>query len=91
MTSRDLSQAEWRKSSYSDANGGACVEVAFLPAWRKSSYSEPNGGNCVEVAVLPDAVALRDSKNPSGPALVVTPSEWRAFLTAVRSDAFPTP
>lgn len=30
MTTADLSHAVWRKSSISDANGGACVEVAFL-------------------------------------------------------------
>lgn len=40
----------WRKSSYSNSNGGDCVEVGV---WRKSSYSSPNGGNCVEVGVGP--------------------------------------
>jgi hypothetical protein len=44
----DLTGAVWRTSSYSSANGGACVEVAVV--WRKSSYSSANGGNCVEVA-----------------------------------------
>ena len=48
--------------------------------WRKSSYSGTSG-NCVEVAGnLPGAVGVRDSKNPTGPALVVTPQAWRAFL-----------
>ena len=57
--------------------------------WRKSSYSSGNGGACVEVARnLPDVVAVRDSKNPEGPALVVTPQEWRAFLDGVRADEF---
>jgi hypothetical protein len=41
--------AEWRKSSRSGDNGGACVEVA---TWRKSSRSGDNGGQCVEVAVI---------------------------------------
>ncbi len=55
--------------------------------WRKSSYSSGNGGACVEVARnLPDVVAVRDSKNPEGPALVFTPREWRAFLDGVRAD-----
>lgn len=53
----------WRKSSFSGSNGGNCVEVA----WRKSSFSGSNGGDCVEVAST--LVALRDSKNPSGPVL----------------------
>ena len=57
--------------------------------WRKSSYSSGNGGQCVEVARnLPDIVAVRDSKNPEGPALVFTPQEWRAFLDGVRADEF---
>jgi hypothetical protein len=57
--------------------------------WRKSSYSSGNGGQCVEVARnLPNIVAVRDSKNPEGPALVFTPQEWRAFLNGVRADEF---
>jgi uncharacterized protein DUF397 len=79
----DLSRAEWRKSSYSSNNGGNCVEVAHL--WRKSSYSSNNGGACVEVADnCPDIVAVRDSKDPSGPALAFTPDEWARFLDRVR-------
>uniref|UniRef100_A0AAU2V640 DUF397 domain-containing protein n=1 Tax=Streptomyces sp. NBC_00003 TaxID=2903608 RepID=A0AAU2V640_9ACTN len=44
-----LATARWRKSSYSNADGGSCVEVAE-GAWRRSSYSNADGGNCVEVA-----------------------------------------
>ncbi|MCD0453254.1 DUF397 domain-containing protein [Actinocorallia sp. API 0066] len=51
-------------------------------AWFKSSYSIPEGDACVEVALnLPAAVAVRDSKNPSGPALTFSRSAWRK-LTA---------
>ena len=43
--------------------------------WRKSSYSGGNGGNCVEIASLPDhSRAVRDSKDPEGPKLVLAPS-----------------
>jgi hypothetical protein len=53
--------------------------------WRKSSYSGGNGGQCVEVARnLPGVVAVRDSKNPGGPSLIVTAGEWRAFLGGMR-------
>lgn len=52
--------------------------------WRKSSRSTTNGGSCVEVATLHDGVAVRDSKDPAGPVLAVTPAEWRAFLASVR-------
>ncbi|MET8232936.1 DUF397 domain-containing protein [Micromonospora sp. NPDC005298] len=49
--------------------------------WRKSSRSSGNGGNCVEVADnLPGVVGVRDSKAPTGPALVFAPAAWRAFV-----------
>lgn len=51
--------------------------------WRKSSRSGPQGGNCVEVAALPDRVLIRDSKDPAGPKLAVSPAEWRAFLRSL--------
>lgn len=42
--------------------------------WRKSSRSGDSGGQCVEVAAnLPGVVAVRDSKDPSGPKLLFTP------------------
>jgi hypothetical protein len=53
--------------------------------WRKSARSN-NGGACVEVARnLPGIVAVRDSKNPGGPALAFGRREWSGFLTGVRS------
>ncbi|MFJ8697209.1 DUF397 domain-containing protein [Streptomyces roseolilacinus] len=69
---------QWFKSSYSNAGGGECIEVAF--DWRKSSYSNPNGGECVEVAACPHTVHVRDSKNPDGGSFAVAPSAWTAFL-----------
>jgi hypothetical protein len=53
--------------------------------WRKSSYSGTNGGNCVEVARnLPGVIAVRDSKDPGGPALVFTPADWEAFTAGLK-------
>jgi Domain of unknown function (DUF397) len=56
----DLSQAEWRKSTYSQNNG--CIEVAFVN----------------------DRVAVRNSKDPSGPVLFFRFYEWAAFVRGVR-------
>jgi hypothetical protein len=57
--------------------------------WHKSTRSGGNGGDCVEVAVnLPGIVAVRDSKDPAGGALVLTPSQWAAFLDGVRAGDF---
>lgn len=72
------STLRWFKSSYSNASGGDCIEVAF--AWHKSSYSNAGGGECVEVAACPHAVHVRDSKVSDGPAFAVAPDAWSAFL-----------
>jgi hypothetical protein len=56
--------------------------------WRKSSRSGPNCDNCVEVAFVGGAVAVRDSKNPTGPALIFTPDEWIAFVGGTRDGEF---
>ena len=57
---------------------------------RKSSRSGSNGGNCVEVARnLPGIVAVRDSKNPDGPVLLVSRDEWASFVTRLRTSGGP--
>lgn len=56
--------------------------------WKRSSYSSSNGQNCVEVGNLPRAVAVRDSKDPNGPALVITPADWQSFTASVKAGAF---
>jgi hypothetical protein len=68
-TATELTEARWRKSSYSQGNGN-CVEVAYL-----------DGG----------AVAVRDSKDPSGPALLFTAAEWDAFSAGMADDEFVRP
>jgi len=53
-------------------------------AWQKSSRSGSNGGQCVEVARnLPGIVAVRDSRDPAGPNLIVAASEWVAFVRRI--------
>ncbi|MEV0278088.1 DUF397 domain-containing protein [Streptomyces sp. NPDC050610] len=60
--------------------------------WSKSSHSSPEGGNCVEwapgVAAASGVVPIRDSKNPNGPALVITAKAWTAFVTGVKCSGF---
>jgi len=59
--------------------------------WFKSSYSNDQGGACVEGARLADgSMAVRDSKDPHGPALVFPAATWTAFTSAVRSSELPT-
>ncbi|MQY17457.1 DUF397 domain-containing protein [Nocardia macrotermitis] len=51
--------------------------------WFKSSRSNA-GKDCVEAVFLDRGlVGVRDSKNPTGPALIFTPSEWDAFTAGV--------
>jgi Domain of unknown function (DUF397) len=68
-------------------NGVSAAELGGVQ-WRKSRESNPSG-NCVEVAELPDgAVAVRNSRDPQGPALVYTRAEVAAFLAGVRNGEF---
>lgn len=61
------------------------VELADKNAWFKSSYSDQTGGTCVEVAYLiPTHIAVRDSKFPEGPALLLPPQAFAALLDHVR-------
>ncbi|MEV0280022.1 DUF397 domain-containing protein [Streptomyces sp. NPDC050610] len=53
-----------------------------VATWSRSSYSGANGGDCVEVARgtgIP-VVPVRDSKNPLGPVLWVSPEAWVLFV-----------
>jgi hypothetical protein len=59
--------------------------------WRKSSASGGGSNDCVEVAFVDDGVLVRHSRNPSGPMLSFTPSEWRAFLTGTHNGEFELP
>jgi hypothetical protein len=57
--------------------------------WKKASRSNGNGGsNCVEVAFLDTGVAVRDSKDRSGPALMFTSAEWTAFVDSAKDGEF---
>ncbi|MBV9142236.1 MAG: DUF397 domain-containing protein [Pseudonocardiales bacterium] len=56
--------------------------------WRKSSRSVDEG-DCVEVVDLGDEHhAVRDSKNPTGPVLMVTTAQWSVFTASVRAGEF---
>jgi len=58
-------------------------------AWRKSSRSNGNGGsNCVEVAVVDMTIGVRDSKNPDGPVLQFTPTDWESFVDGAKRGRF---
>ncbi|MBD0837696.1 DUF397 domain-containing protein [Streptomyces sp. TRM68416] len=62
----------------------AAHTLAPKRTWFKSSYSDGTGNNCLEAAHLPPAIAIRDSKNPTGPALVLPASAWAPFVAHVR-------
>lgn len=73
------SARQWFKSSYSDGEGGNCLEVAL--DWRTSTYSNSEGGNCVQVAPCPTAIHIRDSKlSTDSPQLTVPAGPWAAFV-----------
>jgi hypothetical protein len=77
------SELSWFKSSYSDDQGSACLEVAH--SWRRSSYSDSSGSACLEAAASPNATRIRDSKlGARSPQLVMPAYAWAAFVGHAR-------
>ncbi|WP_030678182.1 DUF397 domain-containing protein [Streptomyces rimosus] len=60
------------------------------PRWFKSSYSS-NGGQCIEIATnlatTHGVIPVRDSKNPHGPTLTLTPAAWADLVEFARHAA----
>jgi hypothetical protein len=93
--------ADWRKSTYSGANGANCVEVGTwrkssysgnngascveVATWRKSTHSGGNGGSCVEVTAASANVLVRDTTDRAGAVLTVPAAAWRALLAGIRA------
>lgn len=53
--------------------------------WRKSSHSGGSGGDCVEVAEIAPVLAVRDSKDPDGPVLMLDAGAWRALVRGIKA------
>ncbi|MGW2812697.1 DUF397 domain-containing protein [Streptomyces sp. NPDC001415] len=63
--------------------------AASLSGWRKSSYSGSDSGSCVEVVDdYTTGIPVRDSKVPSGPALILPKAGWSSFVAAIKSGHF---
>jgi len=68
-----------------DIHNGMPATNLGTHGWMKP-WSGGNGGNCVEVLKLQDGrIALRQSTDPEGPALLYTVSEMTAFIEAAKS------
>jgi hypothetical protein len=71
----------------SHPNGVPAADLGAV-VWRRSSTSNATG-ECVEFAVLDGGhVAVRNSRDPQGPALVYTPAEISAFVDGVKAGEF---
>jgi Domain of unknown function (DUF397) len=87
----DDDMSNWRKSSFSHANGN-CIEVAASRGgarWVKSSLSFSNG-QCAEVAAWQEggtvAVGVRDTKDHgAGPVLTFPAGAWEAFTGQLKA------
>ena len=69
----DLTGATWRKSSFSSGDDDPGIEIAVLPGSKEGSDR---------------VLAMRDGRDPDGPALIFTPEEWRAFTAGVNDGEF---
>jgi hypothetical protein len=78
-----------RENQMPDPYNGIPASQLSDVRWRKSRRSNPSG-NCVELAELPDGtgVALRNSRDPEGPALIYTTEEIEAFILGARDGDF---
>jgi hypothetical protein len=62
------------------------MESTMTLCWQKSSYSGNGGGSCVEVARnLPRTIAIRDSKDPHGPILTISPNIWQNLIVDIKA------
>jgi Domain of unknown function (DUF397) len=64
--------------------GGIGLDLSGA-TWKKSSYSGANG-SCVEVADLGEHVAVRDSKDKAGPALIFPREVWVGFVAELKQQ-----
>ncbi len=75
---------DWIRSSYTDVQGGQCVEARLTADWATSSYTSANGGECVEARHADRAVQVRDTKDRNGPVLTFGADAWRSFTTQLK-------
>lgn len=80
--STERPRTKWRKSSFSNGTGGNCVEVAL---WNESCNEAESAAHKTDMGPL---IALRDSKDPDGPKLYFTRSEFAAFRRGLVAGEF---
>ncbi|GHF38840.1 hypothetical protein GCM10010359_47030 [Streptomyces morookaense] len=71
-----MSKATWFKSSYSEQQGGNCVEVCHPKSSRHAALLEDPRPH----------IRIRDSKNPTLHPLTIPAPAWAAFVAGLRAS-----
>jgi hypothetical protein len=96
IAARRIRSIHGRRPDDRDVDEGAIVEVTTKgfrldlsnAQWLRTTRSGSDDDNCVEVAFVDQAIVVRDSANPQGPALIFTAAEWDAFLGGAKDGEF---
>jgi hypothetical protein len=60
------------------------MDLSYI-SWRKAKKSGENGGACVELASVSNVIAVRDSKDPSGPKLIIDREDFRSLTETLKN------
>lgn len=56
-----------------------------IAVWKKAVRSNDSGDACVEVGANSEIAAIRDSKDPGGPKLVISHNDFQSLARTIKN------